>query len=256
MKTLPLKIGALAFALLAQTAAAQVIVNEQFNYENLAALQAKWSNTNGLTLELGSGNPAPSAGHSGAAVIHGWTGSTFSVTPTAANPLVLSVDIYNSGAGNQRNTVGLRTGANPLFEMGMYNAFDNDPYELENTGNGIGARILNFAGSSALAGQKWVKLDDHYTGWSRWEATFTDLSLTLRIDHGVNGIWDVVYTSTGTNVVGAFTDLRFGGPSGLSSAGGGFAVDNIVLQVIPEPSTYALLGVGAVMFAFFARRKK
>jgi hypothetical protein len=32
--------------------------------------------------------------------------------------------------------------------------------------------------------------------------------------------------------------------------------DDVRLEVIPEPSTYALLGVGAVMFAFFARRKK
>jgi hypothetical protein len=256
MKTLPLQLGAVVVAALVQTASAQVIVSDTFSYDNVPALQANWGSSAALTLDLAGGNPAPSASHDGTAAAHNWIGSTFSITPTAANPLVLSADIFSSGAGNQRNSVGLRTGASPLFEMGMYNAFDNDPLELGNTGNGIGVRILNFAGGADLAGQKWVKLDDHYTGWARWEATITDVSLTVRIDHAVNGTWDVEYISTGTVAAGAFSDLRFGGPSALSSGGGGFSVDNIVLEVVPEPSTYALFGLGALAFAFFARRKK
>lgn len=251
MKKLLLPTGMLAAAALVQTATGQVIVSDDFNYGSLASLQANWSNPTGLTLETENGNPAPSGGHDGSASAHNWTGGTFSVIPTAANPLVLTVDIFSTGAGNQRNTVGLRSGANPLFEMGIYNAFGVDDSGLGELGNGVGVRILNFAGNEG-----WVKLDAHYTGWSRWEATFTDVSLDVRIDHDLDGTWEVEFNSTGTTPSGAFSDLRFGGPSALASAGGGFAVDNVVLQTIPEPSGIALLALGALAFGAFARRRK
>jgi hypothetical protein len=170
---------------------------------------------------------------------------------------VLTADIWSSGAASQRNTVGFRTGANPLFEMGMYNAFDNDVNgPLATSASGIGVRILNLAGGSALSGQRWVLLGDVYEGWARWQAIFTEVGLAVRVDEGMDNTWDVTYISGGTTPVGPFSDLRFGGPSALPSPGGGFAVDNVKLEVVPavpEPSTAALLVLGAL--AVVTRRR-
>lgn len=246
-------LGSCLIVALAQYAVAQttVILNETFDYANLAALQANWGSTIGLGLDLVGGNPSPSATHDGSATIHSWIGnSTLSITPTDLHPIVLTADIWDSGAGNQRNTIGLRTGANPLFEMGMYNAF-TDPA----SGSGEGVRLVSLAGS-----QGWHQMGAYTTGWSRWEATFTTYSVTVRVDTGVDSSWDLTWTSTGTTPIGAFSDLRFGGPSGSSSAGGAFAVDNIRLEVttVPEPSTLTLSllgGLGLAVAAISRRRK-
>jgi hypothetical protein len=100
---------------------AQVIVNETFDYADTTALLAKWGSPTGLTLDASAGNPAPEAAYDGSAVAHSWIGSTFSLIPTDAAPVVLTADLWYTGKENQRNTVGLRNGANPLFEMGFYN---------------------------------------------------------------------------------------------------------------------------------------
>ncbi len=235
---------------LAQCAVAQatVILNETFDYADLAALQANWGVTAGLGLDLVGGNPAPSATHSGVNTIHSWVGNgTFSIAPTDVNPIVLTADIWDSGAGNQRNTIGLRTGANPLFEMGMYNAFNHPA-----AGSGEGVRLVSLAGS-----ENWHQMGSYTTGWSRWEATFTKYSVTVRVDTGIDSTWDLSWTSTGVNPIGAFSDLRFGGPSGVASAGGGFAVDNIRLEVltIPEPSAMALSFLGGLGILWKIRRR-
>lgn len=223
---------------------AQLYVNETFDYPDTAALQTKWSNPTGLSLDTTSGNPLPAGAHSGANTFHQWTGSTFSITPTDASPLVLSGDVWYSGSNNQRNTIGLRTGANPLFEMGFYNSSP--------AANGLSTRLLNIGG----VGGTWIQLVS-YTDlgtdpqWIHLESTFTAKSATVRWDLGADGIFDGSQTWTGTTDVLPFSDLRFGGPSGVSSAGGGFLVDNIRLEVtsVPEPGVFALAvaGVGVLM---------
>jgi hypothetical protein len=225
-------------ALLPAMSWAQVFVNETFDYANDAALQAKWNNPNGMSLNLGAGNPLPAGAHNGTNSAHTWTGSAFSLTPTDAAPVVLTADLWYSGAINQRNTVGLRTGANPLFEMGFYN---------QAAANGLGIRLLGIAG-----GGDWIQLLTYTalgTGeanakWIRMEATFTATTVNLDWDFGADGGVDGNYFKSGVSPTGAFTDLRFGGPSGVSSPGGGFLVDNIKLEVVPEPTTAALLGIG------------
>jgi hypothetical protein len=262
MKRLLFPIGVLAVVALAQTSSAQVIVNEQFNYATQAALEANWTiGTVALTLDNGVGNAAPSVFHAGTGTSPSlWTGSAFSLTPTDANPVRLTADMLSSGNGQQANTIGLRQsgGINPLFEMGMYRIFDNiqtgpdSAAALSPTEDGIGVRTINIAEDLNL--QDWVKMGANYTGWARWEATFTELSVTTRIDLGIDGTWDLSYTETGTTPIAAFSQLRIHSPA--TSTGGGFHVDNIVLEIVPEPSTYALLGLGAVTFGFLARRKK
>lgn len=221
---------------------AQVLVNETFDYSDDAALLAKWSSPTGLFLETAAGLGAPAGGHSGAASAHTWIGSSFSVTPTDASPLLLSGDIWYSGTTGQRNTIGFRTGADPLFEMGFYNAAG---------ANGLSVRLLGLGG----VGGSWLELVPYTalgTGseagqWIHLEALFTSKSVAVSWDLGATGIFDGTQIWTGTTDAKAFSDLRFGGPSGVGSGAGanlGFLVDNIKLEVVPEPATAALLGLG------------
>jgi hypothetical protein len=260
MKKIVFPLSLLALAL-SKSASAQIIVDEQFNYVDQAAMAANWTlpATTPMTLNLGAGNPNPSVTHGGTATVNRWT-TAFSLTPTDANPVRLSADLLSSGNANQANTVGLRQsgGISPLFEMGMYRSFDNlqtgpdTSAALSPIQDGIGIRTINIAQDLNL--QDWVKMGPNYIGWARFEATFTMSSVTTRIDLGIDGVWDYSFTETGTTATGAFGDLRIHSP--VSSTGGGFSVDNIKLEVIPEPSTYALMGMGVVVLGVMAQRRK
>jgi hypothetical protein len=240
--------GLVALATFAGKTSAAVIVSDDFeSYANTAQMQANWGNTGLGTLDTGFGNPGQSAQHPGGTV-NSWVGSSFSIAPTGGQRIILTADIYDDAtSANERNTVGLRNGANPLFEMGHYNS----------TAEHYHVRVLSMYGN-----ENWVPFSPGLwassgmqAGWNRWQATFTDTSLTVTLDLGADGTIDGTFTSLGSPSANPFVDLRFGGPSNLSSAGGGIHVDNISLVVIPEPATAALIGLAAVGMAFVARRR-
>ena len=257
----PLRAAALASLILAPSLTAQVIVNETFDYADQAALDANWNlGTSPLSLNTGVGNPSPSVNNPGTSSSPNiWAGSTFSLTPTDANPIRLTGDIISDGLANSVTTIGLRQsgGINPLFEMGLYRSFDNlqtGPNTSEaGSGTGFGIRTINIG--QDLNGQDWVKMGDYYTGSARFEATFTELGVTTRVDLGIDGTWDVSFTETGTTPIGAFGDLRIHAPIATGAGTTGGIVDNLRLEVIPEPSTYALFGLGGLLFAALRRRK-
>ncbi|MGZ8920481.1 MAG: PEP-CTERM sorting domain-containing protein [Limisphaerales bacterium] len=259
---LPLRVAALASLIVAPSLTAQVYVNETFDYADQAALDANWNlgANSPLSLNTGVGGPAPSVNSPGTGTNPNiWAGSTFSLTPTDANPIRLTGDIISDGLVGSVTTIGLRTGANPLFEMGLYRSFDNSQTGPDSTailspaGSGFGVRTI--AIGQDLNGQDWVKMGDYYTGSARFEATVGELSVTTRVDVGIDGTWDFSYTETGTTPIGAFTDLRIHAPATTAAGTTGAIVDNLRLEVIPEPSTYALLGLGGILFAALRRRK-
>ncbi|MEZ6083488.1 MAG: PEP-CTERM sorting domain-containing protein [Phycisphaerae bacterium] len=109
-------------------------------------------------------------------------------------------------------------------------------------------RVLNMYG-----GDNWVPISaglkdssGQLAGWNRYQAIFTESSLTVTIDLGADGSIDGTFVSAGAPSATPFIDLRFGGPSNLSSAGGGASFDNISLEVIPEPATLSLLALGGI----------
>lgn len=254
-------IGILTAAL---SASGQVIINEQFNYADQAALNSNWQQGAGLTLNPTGGNPGGGAINAGTGTSANlWIGSTFSLTPTDANNVRLTADIFSSGNAAQANAVGLRGPAGavtPLFEMGMYRFFDNvqtgpdSSAALSPTEDGIGTRTINLGADLNL--QDWVKIGPNYTGWARFEATFTERNITTRVDLGVDGTWDISFTELGTAPTATFGQLRVHSPA--VSTGGSATVDNIKLEVVavPEPSTYALIGAGAAVFGLISRRRK
>jgi hypothetical protein len=246
--------------MVAPGAFAQVIVNEQFNYADQTALDANWNlgANNTLTLNPATGNASIAGTGTNPNI---WDATTFSLTPSDQNQIRLTADISAPGNAGSVGTVGLRTGANPLFEMGLYRIFDNTQTGPDTTailspsGTGIGVRTINIG--TDLNGQDWVKMGDYYNGSARFEATFTATIVTTRIDLNIDGTWDLSYTENGPAQIGAFTDLRVHSPAASTAGAGGITVDNIVLEVVsvPEPSTYALLGLGGFLFAAARRRK-
>lgn len=241
MNKMLLKSGVLASLVCAgaSVVSAQVLVNEDFSgYASTAEMLENWSG-GAATLDTTFGNPAPSAFHP-SGVVNNWTGSSLSVDP-ASGTAVLTADIYDDGTPGH-NTVGFRTGANPLFEMGHYD-FQAGHYVV---------RILGFAG-----GENWTTLlaEAGDPGWNRWEATFGADSVTVTLDVGITGVIDATLVSTGTSPVNPFTDLRFGGPSNLAAGDGAF-YDNIQLSQIPEPSTYAAIFGGLSLLGAFVYRRR
>lgn len=241
MKTTTVPFVALTVIALVNTASAQTIVNEQFNYPDTAAMSVNWqmgSAPLSLSTGAGNGNPPPSAFHPGTTTSPNiWIGSTFSLSPSDAHPVRLTADIWSAGNAQTADTVGLRQsgGANPLFEMGMYRSFDNvqtgpsTATLLSPTQDGIGVRTISLGVD--LNAQDWVKMRSNYIGWARWQATFTASNLVTRVDLGADGTWDLSYTEFGTNAIAPFSELRIHSPA--VGTGGGFRVDNILLEVVP-----------------------
>jgi hypothetical protein len=240
-KTISLALSALLVSVGA--ASAQILVNEDFeSYGDTTGMQANWGNSGLGSLVSTNGNPGNSAFHPGGTV-NSWIGSAISVTPSPTEFIRLTADIYDDGtSANKRMTVGFRGGPFPLFEMGMYNSPAH--YAL---------RIVSFSGS-----ESWVTFPDGggftnapVAGWHRFSAEIYDDQTIVTLDLFADGNVDSSYTSVGAASVDPFTDLRFGGPSNLSSAGGGAWFDNILLEkvIIPEPTTFALGGLALLTLA-------
>ena len=223
---------------------ANVVVSENFDsYTSTLEMQANWSAGAGA-LAIGQGNGGGNAASHPGGTVNSWIGSSFSLLPSDSQPIIFSADIFDDGASaNKRMTVGLRNGADPLFEMGFYNSPSH--YVV---------RVLNMYGN-----QNWVQIplqpNSPVVGWHRFTATFTGSSLTVTLDLNSNGVIDSTFVSTGSPSATPFVDLRFGGPSNLSSAGGGALFDNISLRQVPEPSSIALLGLCLTGLVGYRRRR-
>jgi len=239
-------ISALATAMLlwvGQSQAATIVTDDFESYADTPAMQANWGSTGLGTLDTTVGNPGKSGLHPGGTV-NSWVGSSFSLAPTATHNVVLRADIFDDGtSANKRNTVGLRNGASPLFEMGHYNS----------TVNNYHTRLLNGWGGTGA----WVAFDASLGSaerWNRYEATFSLTSAVITLDLGADGSVDFTTTYTGAAATNPFIDLRFGGPSNVTSGGGSINVDNIVLEtvLVPEPTSLALVGLAGL----FLRRRR
>jgi hypothetical protein len=265
MKNLLASITLMMLVAINSATATIIVVNENFDtYADSAAMKAVWGGAGNLgTLDTSlSYSPNNSAAHPGGAV-NSYLPGIGSLTPSATQNLVLTAKVYdNAVVANDRITVGLRTGAAPLFEMGRYNDWAPLPTSPVHTygiralslGNGItpspGWRPFLISGNPIPA----------TAGWHTYEAVFSiESGLSISLDLNSNGTIDstLQFAGDGTTAFGNFTDLRFGGPSNLSSTGGGANFDDIrlaMVDLVPEPTTLLLAGLLGIAMGCVRKR--
>jgi len=211
-----------------------VVLDELFDYADQAALEAIWNDQPGAagTLDKNLGFASPSLDHPGGTT----SNRTFPATvPTDALPLIWEFDFYDDGSGNKRITGGLRDDGDgaqltAIVEMGRYNAL-TDP-ESGSTVSGYGIRTVSVGGEPGnwitFAGSPAVG-----SGWHHFKATIGASRILFELDLGRNGTIDAardIATASGDGI--AYNVARFGGPSNLSSPGGGAHFDNLRIALL------------------------
>lgn len=247
MKTTIFGIGCAAAMAMATTVQGAVVFEDDFeSYVDTAAMGAVWTLSD-ATLDAALGNPGQSMFHPGTSASYsGGNTNTVSVaglTPTVANPVIYTADIYDDGtSANKRISAGLRAAAAAnLFEMGMNNAGSH------------------YAVRAVLPGPSWVgftgMVDDlgdpisnaPVVGWHTFQVVLDGVNATFTLDlNGDGNINATAVLPAAFNVAFPVDQIRLGGPSDLSSAGGGANFDNVKLEVVPEPASLALIGLGAL----------
>jgi hypothetical protein len=248
---------------IAASASGQVIFSDNFSYTNLADFQQVWTPTgtdaaNGITFPTSNGTQYTAIQRSATNNFTAWVGNTanggWSVTPTDANPFRVTATLYDPGTGAiANNSVGLRQlgGISPLFEMGLYQPGNTGQYAI---------RVLNMGVSPDPGWVFFVPTPVGGTsirteGWHTFEATFTGSSIEVTLDLHSDGIVNhtLSYVSTG---MGAFSDLRIGGPGGAAATGAPIGYGYVHMEVIPEPSTYAAIFGGLALLGAFVYRRR
>lgn len=259
----------LTLTLISNARAVPVIDDNFESYADDAAMRAVWASSTGSTTNnfLFDANtvgqpyvvpPAPGAVDGKAVLFDGTAGGfnkytgAFSMMPTATQNIELTVDLaHDLLTSNKRLSLGLRyTGAvsENLIELGFWNSLPQGP-------NGefyqFGYRTILMPGGTnwqpySLPANKDQLFEIGSAAFHTFKAviSLTDVTFTLDLfgDGLNNGTGEPGIDAT--NVVAAVTtangynDIRFGGPSGVTSADPFLGVDNILLQyvdVVVEP---------------------
>ena len=232
-----------------QAQAATIFSDDFEGYADTTAMQAVWGAAGLGTLDPNNGNPSQSMAHPGG------TDNIVTVPvqqASAATPLVYTADIYDDGtSANKRFTAGLRSAsvAN-LLEMGMYNS------------------PSHYAVRAVLPGPSWVAFssitDDGgnainnapVQGWHRFQVVLDGSTATFTLDLGSTGIINATEVLAAAWNAAGVDSIRLGGPSNLSSGGGGGNFDNVSLVSIPEPATGLLAVLSSLGMVAYARRRR
>lgn len=186
-------------------------------------------------------------------------------TPTFgsdAQPLEWSFRFYDSTqAANLRQFASIRDNDPALAQLVALGAYNDTTLTRDLfTGLSVTAADLNTYYACRVAftpGPNWFILNTpgvptRTTGWHELKAVFGDTTVDLYVD-GILGMADVTYSAS----AGAITFDRVTVGSGLSSANGVAYYDDVRVVLVPEPTTWALLGLGAVLFGGrMIRRRK
>lgn len=206
------------------------------------------------TLALTGGNPGQGMLHNGGETNRHAIPDLF---PTAGQPIIWEFDFVDPGtSSNRRVTGGLRVGVGAtILEMGCYNGADNPDNPSGANVAGYAYRTVSLGAPAGDAGGWWAWPSNPavVAGTHHFRATILPTSITFDLDLGGDGSVDrtATVTTNDTSAIG-WNVLRIGGPSDVSSAGGGGVFDNMSIQQIPEPAAIVLLGLGAL--AAFRRR--
>jgi hypothetical protein len=255
----------MVLALSMPAAHGQAIIMDDFqSYADDTALQAVWTpSTDPLVYRLADNSNNPDAFAEGEKGIEHLGGAVAlrdlsNLAPTTTQKVVLKFDIYDTAASaNKRVTVGLRqdAGAANLFELGVNNAQSAPHYASRILLPG--AQLPAVTGSA----QNWIAfnnlVDDAgmpieppmagnnrpVLGWHQMMAEFTDTQATLTLDLNRDGNINATHVVPYTGLAdGGWQQIRIGGPSGLTSAGGSMIFDNVMLSLVDLPPPGGLTG--------------
>lgn len=248
---------------LSRPTSAAVILQDNFDgYTSTSDMQSKWGSAGVGTLDTTKGNPGNSIAFAnlGATAVTSNQRSISLTGPSDAQPIIWQFDFLDDGVGNKRLTGALRdvggsgTGNQAFLEMGRFNSI-NDP-ESGTTISGYGMRTAFIGGPSANSG--WIDFVGNpaaHAGWNRFTATIGATSITFTLDFDADGTIDASRTVTVSDGGKLYNLVRFGGPSDVSSAGGGGNFDNLSITTAPEPACFGLIAP-AGMLALARRRRR
>jgi hypothetical protein len=256
-------IGAISTATAANIS---VFMDDFESYADTAAMEAVWGVPGNGALATTTGNPGQSMQHLASATAGSGVSYQRSIpgtNPTDARPLIWKFDFLDDGVGNKRMTGALRdvggsaAGNQAFFEMGRFNSI-NDP-ESGTTVAGYGIRHVFVGGTPAGAGG-WLTYVGNpavQQGWHRFTATIGDTFATFDLDFAANGSIDATRTiALGAAAAGKIYNIaRLGTPSDVTSAGGGAHFDNVMVCVVPEPGTLALVTLAIMAGLAWGRRR-
>jgi hypothetical protein len=237
------------------SAAPGVVIYEDFEgYADTAAMAAVWVGTEGrLDMQLDydyDGVPdelGRYAYHPGG--VTNKLNLPYTVTATETEWIRLSVDIFDDDTSLdptfplnpnvKRMSLGMRDTTMPsnILELGVTGSLPDVHYAYRAVLFGQPAAEPNWAGwdmGSELLGQDVVPVNRFRgAGWHRYIVTITPDNLIFELDLGRDGSidgMDMYDVGLATSPAG-FNQLRFGGPSDVTSAGGGVHFDNIRLEL-------------------------
>jgi hypothetical protein len=245
-----------AIALVGSTlsVSAMTLVDEDFeSYDTTTEMNAIWAGG-------GAGTLAPTDGYNGTkGMAHpGGTDNVLTlsqtVAPDATTGIRLVGKMHDDNAGNKRMSIGLRTAATfPLFEIGFYNQTNATKYA---------SREASFPGVNP----SWNTIgpDPSTTssveGWHTFTAEFELNRIYVAVDLSSDGSIDLseTFTPNGSAWSAPFNQIRLGGPSSVSSAGGGTVYDDILLETysVPEPASIATLVLACGPLLLPGRRRR
>ncbi len=185
------------------------------------------------------------------------------ITPVSGSdtqPLVWSFRFYDSTQqANLRQFATIRDNSPSLVQLVAIGAY-NDTTLTKNliTGDPVTATDLNTYYACRVAfspGPNWFLLNaagvpTRSTGWHELKAVFGDTKVDFFVD-GILGMGGISYAAS----AGAITFDRVTVGSGLSSANGVGYYDDVLVQLIPEPSALALLSLGLLALLSNNRRQ-
>jgi hypothetical protein len=241
-------------------AALGVVVSEDFeSYADTAAMSAVWAGFDGVLMnEIDDDQDlTPEVSGIGNFAFHpGGSINTLDLASpifaTSEEWIRLKVDIYDNATNldpffplnpdNKRMSLGLRSTAPAnLIELGMWNAVANVHF---------GYRAILFQSFNSVPNPNWTGWDmgteplgdppvdtavNRFRGgaWYTYQVTIKPDSLVFEFDLDYDGTFD--FSAEHFDIaptVDGFNQLRFGGPSGVTSGGGGITFDNILLEII------------------------
>lgn len=178
---------------------------------------------------------------------------TFLGSIATGTPLVWNIGALD-GFGIQRfistATIG---GERPLFQNQAIGRFDDNPNIFIGSSNALGPHISNEDGSHIA-----TRADENaYAGAAVWGSNFggraTGFSNYINVgDSAAMVLFEqssAAFASRFAN--GTTTDLKYLGNPVIASFDG----SALTIAAIPEPSTYAMLGLGLAAIGFAARRR-